>query len=143
MTSNLGSDILLDGIGENGEITEEARKSVSELLKRSFRPEFLNRLDEIIFFKPLTKNNINAILDLMLGSLSKRLIDKELTLNVTDRARDYIAENGYDPVYGARPLRRFIQSRLETLIARAIIRDDPKPGSTLTVDLSNGDLIIT
>ena len=142
LTSNIGSDILLDGIGVNGEITEEARKNVSELLKRSFRPEFLNRLDDIIFFKPLTKSNINAILDLMLSSLSKRLTDKELSLNVTDSARDFIAENGYDPVYGARPLRRFIQSEVETLIARAIIKDDPKPGSTLTVDYVNGELTV-
>ena len=141
MTSNLGSDIILDGIKENGEISEEARENVSMLLKRSFRPEFLNRLDETVFYKPLTKNNIRSIVDLLIADLQKRLEDKRLFINVTDEAKSYIIESGYDITYGARPLKRFLQSNLETLLARKIISKDLSPDSTVTVDLENGVLV--
>ena len=140
MTSNLGSDIILDGIKENGEISEEARENVSILLKRSFRPEFLNRLDETVFYKPLTKDNISRIVDLLISDLQKRLEDKRLSINVTDEAKSYIIESGYDVNYGARPLKRFLQSNLETLLARKIISDDLAPDSTVTVDFENGAL---
>ena len=140
MTSNLGSDIILEGITENGEISESARENVNALLRRSFRPEFLNRLDEIVFYRPLTKENIRSIIGLLLKSLSTRLADKQLSLNLTDAARDYIIDNGYDPIYGARPLKRFLQSKVETLVARCILRDDPAPGSTINIDLENGEL---
>ncbi|MCQ2425426.1 MAG: ATP-dependent chaperone ClpB [Lachnospiraceae bacterium] len=140
LTSNLGSDIILDGIGENGEIGEEARAKVSALLKRSFRPEFLNRLDETVFYKPLTKENIGGIVDLQLADLKKRLEEKRLTVEITPEAKAYIIEKGYDPVYGARPLKRYLQSAVETLIARKIISEDPAPDTVLTVDLENGVL---
>lgn len=142
LTSNLGSDYILDGINEQGEISAEARGNVSKLLKSHFRPEFLNRLDEIVFYKPLTKKEIFPIIDLMLNSLRNRLKSKQLDLEVTDAAKTYIADNGYDPVYGARPLKRFIQSSLETMIAKKIIADDVAPYTTLTVDYENGSLIL-
>ena len=142
LTSNLGSDYILDGINEQGEISAEARGNVSKLLKSHFRPEFLNRLDEIVFYKPLTKKEIFPIIDLMLNSLRNRLKSKQLDLEVTDAAKTYIADNGYDPVYGARPLKRFIQSSLETMIAKKIIADDIAPYTTLTVDYENGSLIL-
>lgn len=142
LTSNLGSDYILDGINEQGEISAEARENVSKLLKSHFRPEFLNRLDEIVFYKPLTKKEIFPIIDLMLNSLRNRLKSKQLDLEVTDAAKTYIADNGYDPVYGARPLKRFIQSSLETMIAKKIIADDVAPYTTLTVDYENGSLIL-
>ena len=142
LTSNLGSDILLDGIGENGEISDEAREQVSMLLKRSFRPEFLNRLDEIVYYKPLTRENIYGIVDLLLADLEKRLAEKQLHISVTQAAKDTIVEQGYDPIYGARPLKRYLQSRVETLLARKIIADDPEPDSTLTVDSENGVLTV-
>ena len=133
LTSNLGSDIILGGI-KNGEISEAARSEVSELLKRSFRPEFLNRLDEIVFYKPLTQENIGRILELQLQDLRKRLAEKQLDITLSDKAKAYIIDNGYDPVYGARPLKRFLQSKVETLAARIIIARDPAPGSVITVD---------
>ena len=142
LTSNLGSDIILDGINESGEISESARENVSTLLKRSFRPEFLNRLDEIVFYKPLTKENISSIVDLLLESLRKRLSDKQISIEVTDKAKDYIIENGYDPIYGARPLKRFLQSKIETLVARKMIGDDIAPNTTLTVDVGDNGLVI-
>lgn len=142
LTSNLGSDYILDGINDQGEISAEARENVSKLLKSHFRPEFLNRLDEIVFYKPLTKKEIFPIIDLMLNSLRNRLKSKQLDLEVTDAAKTYIADNGYDPVYGARPLKRFIQSSLETMIAKKIIADDIAPYTTLTVDYENGSLIL-
>ncbi len=142
LTSNLGSDYILDGINEQGEISAEARENVSKLLKSHFRPEFLNRLDEIVFYKPLTKKEIFPIIDLMLNSLRNRLKSKQLDLEVTDAAKTYIADNGYDPVYGARPLKRFIQSSLETMIAKKIIADDVAPYTTLTVDYESGSLIL-
>ena len=142
LTSNLGSDIILDGIGENGEISEEARREVSALLKRSFRPEFLNRLDETVFYKPLTKENIRGIIDLLVKSLGERLAEKQIGIKLTDAAKDYIVENGYDAVYGARPLKRFLQSKVETLLARKLIAEDVAPGTTLTVDCADGGLAV-
>ncbi len=140
LTSNLGSDIILDGITENGEISEEARAGVDALLKRSFRPEFLNRLDEIVFYKPLTRANVEAIFTLQLRDLQKRLEDRQLRLRITDAARDNIITNGYDPVYGARPLKRYLQSKVETLVARKIIQDDPEPETEIVIDVSDGKL---
>ncbi len=143
LTSNLGSDIILDGIEQSGEISENARENVTALLKRSFRPEFLNRLDEIVFYKPLTKENIYGIVDLLLADLNKRLLDKQLTLEVTDSAKDYAIDSAYDPTYGARPLKRFLQSKIETLIARKIIAEDLEPDTTLKVDFIDGKLVVS
>ena len=131
LTSNLGSDYILDGIDENGVISDEAREQVNRVLKGHFRPEFLNRLDEIVFYKPLTKTEIYPIIDLMLNDLRDRLKSKQLDISVTDEAKEYIVKNGYDPIYGARPLKRFIQRKLETMIARTIIADDIEPYSVL------------
>ncbi len=142
MTSNLGSDIILDGIRENGEISDEARGAVEALLRRSFRPEFLNRLDEKIFFKPLTKSNIRDIVDLLLADLQKRMTDKRLSLVVTDAAKERIIDAAYDPIYGARPLKRYIQSQVETLVARTVIQNDIAPESTVRIDLKDGTLCV-
>ena len=142
LTSNLGSQYILEGIGEDGQISEDARKAVDGLLKSQFRPEFLNRLDEIVFYKPLTKAEIGGIVELQLDDLRKRLADKQLNLAVTDAAKNFIIEEGYDPIYGARPLKRFIQSRVETLIAKEIIGGVHNTGDTLTVDVENGALIL-
>ena len=142
LTSNLGSSLILDGINESGEISEEARRGVEELLKRSFRPEFLNRLDQTVFYKPLTREDMKGIVDLLLENLRRRLADKQLSLAVTDRAKEHIIACAYDPSYGARPLKRFIQSAIETLIARVIIGNDPAPGDTLTVDVEDGRLTV-
>ena len=141
MTSNLGSDVILEGI-ENGDISEKARTRVTEILKRSFRPEFLNRLDEIIFFKPLTRENIRAITDIALASLTDRLADKRITVRLTDEAVDHIINVAYDPIYGARPLKRYISSSVETLVARAIIAGDLPPESEIVVELKNGALAV-
>ena len=141
LTSNLGSPYILEGIDENGEITHEAREQVDKLLKTQFRPEFLNRLDEIVFYKPLRKTEISRIVELMLTDLKARLADKEISLEVTDAAKDYAIENGYDPNYGARPLKRFLQRKMETLIARKLIADDIAPGTTLKVDFDGEKLI--
>ncbi len=143
LTSNLGSSAILEGIDKNGEITQEAKDTVSKLLKTSFRPEFLNRLDEIVFYKPLQKSEIGKIVDLMLESLKKRLESRELSLEVTDKAKEYIIENGYDPVYGARPLKRFIQHSVETLMAKKIIENYFDAGDTAVVDCDGNDLIVT
>ena len=143
LTSNLGSQFLLDGIDDKGEITEEARSQVEELLKRSFRPEFLNRLDEIVFYKPLTRDNIFHIVDLLMNDLRKRLADRQLDVVLTDAAKNYIVDKGYDPVYGARPLKRFLQRKVETLIGRMIIADEVRPNSTLVVDYDGEKLIVT
>ena len=134
LTSNLGSDMILDGITADNEISPEAKEQVTQLLRRSFRPEFLNRLDEIVFYKPLAKAEITAIIDLIITQLGKRLEERRLTLKVTDRAKQAILEEGYDPVYGARPLKRLIQSRVETLIAKSIIENDVTPDTVFTVD---------
>lgn len=142
LTSNLGSDLILDGINENGEISEDARKNVTELLKRSFRPEFLNRLDEIIYYKPLTRNDISSIADLQINELSKRLADKQLRLAVTDAAKNYIIANAYDSIYGARPLKRYLQSHVETLVAKKIIEEDLAPDTTVTIDCCDGQLCV-
>ena len=138
LTSNLGSSYLLDGIGEDGEIKPEAREQVETLLKSSFRPEFLNRLDEIVFYKPLTKENISRIIELLIADLRGRLKDQQLGLEISQAAKEAIIENGYDPVYGARPLKRYLQSRIETLIARTIVAGDIAPGSTIRVDYRDG-----
>lgn len=142
LTSNLGSSIILDGINDSGEISEQARDSVSALLKNNFRPEFLNRLDEIVFYKPLTKENISGIVDLLVYDLNKRLNDKQINLKITDRAKQFIMDSAYDPVYGARPLKRYIQSHIETLIAKKIIGGDIEPNSTLTVDFDGNNITI-
>lgn len=142
LTSNLGSSYILEGIGANNEISQQAKEQVSMLLKQQFRPEFLNRLDEIVFYKPLSKNEIYRIVDLMVADLQERLKEKQLTLTVSDRAKEFIVENGYDPVYGARPLKRFIQSKLETLVARAIIADEVLPDSEVVVDVEGDKLIL-
>jgi ATP-dependent Clp protease ATP-binding subunit ClpB len=134
MTSNIGAQYLLDGIDENGEMSSEAEEEVMEQLKGSFRPEFLNRLDEIIMFKPLSADNIKSITKLLILSLNKRLKDRELTITVTDDALTFIAENGYEPVYGARPLKRYMQKNVETLAARAILSDGAGEGDVINID---------
>jgi ATP-dependent Clp protease ATP-binding subunit ClpB len=140
LTSNLGSPYILDGIDENGNITDEARANVEALLKKQFRPEFLNRLDEIIFYKPLAKSEIMNIVDLMLADLQKRLDDKHIRINVSEAAKNYIVDCGYDPNFGARPLRRFIQSKVETLVAKKMISCDLSAGDVIDVDLEDGVL---
>ena len=142
LTSNLGSSSILEGITQNGEISEEARQTVSEMLKRSFRPEFLNRLDEIVFYKPLTKENIHGIVDLLIADLNKRLKDKQLKVAISDAAKDHIIESAYDPIYGARPLKRFIQSKIETLLAREIIGGEIEPDSVIYIDFDGSNLTI-
>ncbi len=142
LTSNLGSQFLLDGIDAGGEITPDARAQVEALLKRSFRPEFLNRLDEIVFYRPLTKENIIHILDLLAADLNRRLAGKRLTVTLTGAAKDFILDSAYDPIYGARPLRRFVQHSVETLIGKRIIAGQVEEGSTLTVDLRGGELAV-
>ena len=142
LTSNLGSPYILDGINEKGEITQEARDKVDGLLKQQFRPEFLNRLDEIIFYKPLTKTEIFGIVDLMINDLRKRLKDSQIDVEFTESAKNYIVDQGYDPNYGARPLRRFLQRKAETLIAKKIIADDVAPETTLIVDYDGEKLFI-
>ena len=143
LTSNLGSSAILDGITKDNTISQEAKDEVNELLREKFRPEFLNRLDEIVLYKPLSKSDIGQIVDLMLKGLSKRLEDRQLSVTVSDAAKNYIIDEGYDPVFGARPLKRFIQSKVETLIARKIIADDIEPYSTLCVDFADGALNVT
>ena len=141
LTSNLGSPYILEGIDENGNITDEARGQVETLLKQQFRPEFLNRLDEIIFYKPLAKTEIIKIVDLMLADLQKRLDDKHLRINVSDAAKHYIGEHGYDPNFGAPPLRRFIQRRVESIAAKKIIGGNLSAGDVIDIDLDeNGNL---
>ena len=142
LTSNLGSQYILEGI-QDGEVSAEARAKVDALLKQSFRPEFLNRLDEIVVYKPLTKAEIGGVVELQLKKLRSRLADKQLELEITDRAKEYIIDNGYDPIYGARPLKRYIQSKVETLIARCIIRGEPAEQDTLVVDADDTGLTLT
>ena len=142
LTSNLGSDYILEGIQENGEISEEAKQKVNELLKRSFRPEFLNRLDEIVFYKPLRKTEISKILELLIKDIENRLEDKNIKLELSQNAKDYLIDNGYDEVYGARPLKRFVQKKLETLIARKILSQEILPNTTVKIDCENNELYI-
>ena len=142
LTSNLGSQYLLEGINDQGEISDEAKVKVDALLKQSFRPEFLNRLDEIVCYKPLTKTDVTAIVDLLIDGLNKRLSDKQLTVVLTPAAKTFVIDNGYDPLYGARPLRRFLQHTVETLVGRKMIADEVLPGATLTVDCVGGELVV-
>ncbi|MBP5745309.1 MAG: AAA family ATPase, partial [Lachnospiraceae bacterium] len=142
MTSNIGAQYLLDGIDENGNITQEAADAVNEELRASFRPEFLNRLDEIIMFKPLTKDNIKNIVGLIISDLNRRLADRELKISLTDKAADFIVDQAYDPVYGARPLKRFIQKHIETLVGKAILEGRAKDGDSVVIDVNDGTLVI-
>ena len=142
LTSNLGSDSILEGITKEGEISVEAKEKVNNLLKRSFRPEFLNRLDEIVFFKPLAENEITRILDLLIKDLENRLSDKHIKLSLTDSAKEYLIRNGYSNIYGARPLKRFVQRKLETLIAKGILTEKISPNSTVNVDFYNDELVL-
>ena len=141
MTSNIGSEFLLEGIDDDGNIKAEAEQQVTDMLRLHFRPEFLNRLDEIIMFKPLTKENISGIVELLMKDLNKRVADKELSIELTPAARDYIIDSGYDPVYGARPLKRFLQKNIETLVARAILSNSLTMGDVVTIDYNGVDLI--
>ena len=134
MTSNLGAEYLLEGIDEDGSIRPEAENLVMEKLRRSFKPEFLNRLDEIIMFKPLSRDNIRGIIDLLVADLKRRLADRELSVDLTDAARDKIVEQAYEPAYGARPLKRYIQKNVETLLAKKILSDELHPGETFLID---------
>ena len=142
LTSNLGSQFLLEGIDGEGNISQEARDGVTALLRQSFRPEFLNRLDEIVFYKPLTKGDITQIIDLMVEGLNRRLAEQQLTVELTPAAKDLVIQAGYDPLYGARPLRRYLQHSVETLVGRKIIADQVLPGQTLTVDVRDGALTV-
>ena len=140
LTSNLGSQILLDGMDSDGEISEQARQDIDALLHRTFRPEFLNRIDEIVFYKPLTKESIRGIIDLLIKGLENRLEEKSLKLVVTDAAKEFIIEHSYDPMFGARPIKRYLQSNVETLIARTVLRGELHEGDTVTVDCVDGKL---
>ena len=142
LTSNLGSEYILEGIQENGEISEEAKEKVNQLLKQSFRPEFLNRLDEIVFYKPLMKKEISKILDLLIKDIENRLDDKHIELKLTQSAKDYLIDNGYDEIYGARPLKRFVQKKLETLIAKKLLTQEILPNSKVEIDCENNELIL-
>ncbi len=141
MTSNIGSSYLLEGINENGEITEEARNRVEYELKNHFRPEFINRLDELIMFKPLTRDNISGIIDILMDNLNDRVADKDLSITLTDAAKDYISEHGYDPVYGARPLKRYLQKNVETMAAKLILGDDLETGNRIIMDVEDDKLV--
>jgi ATP-dependent Clp protease ATP-binding subunit ClpB len=143
MTSNIGSSHLLEGIDENGDITPEAENQVMEELRLHFRPEFLNRLDETIMFKPLTKDNIGNIIDLLVKDLNDRLAERELTLSITDSAKEYIMDHGYDPVYGARPLKRYLQKNVDTLVAKLILGGNVGAQDVITVDVFQGKLTAT
>jgi ATP-dependent Clp protease ATP-binding subunit ClpB len=140
MTSNIGSRYLLEGIEDDGEISKECESLVMNDLRASFRPEFLNRLDEVVLFKPLTKDNISAIINLIMTDLNKRLEDREIRVELTQKAKEYIAENAYDPAYGARPLKRFLQKNVETLSARLIISDQVRAGDTIWIDVEPNGL---
>ena len=140
MTSNIGSQELLDGIDENGMIKPGCEAEVMNELRSHFRPEFLNRLDEIILFKPLTRDNIGNIITLLMADLNKRLADRQIKVSLTDSAAAFITENGYDPVYGARPLKRYLQKNVETLAAKLILADEVREGDTILIDTDNGAL---
>ncbi|MBO7727413.1 MAG: AAA family ATPase, partial [Oscillospiraceae bacterium] len=141
LTSNLGSQYLLDGIDSNGNITPEAQSAVLAELRRTFRPEFLNRLDETILFHPLTRENLDGIIDIMVTSLRERLADRSLSLEITPEAKELIIDRGFDPLYGARPLRRYLQSSVETLIAKTILSGDLSAGTILMIDVRDGELV--
>jgi ATP-dependent Clp protease ATP-binding subunit ClpB len=141
MTSNIGSQYLLEGIEPDGSIRKECEDMVMQDLRSHFRPEFLNRLDEIILFKPLTKENIGGIVELLLADVNRRLADRELSIQLTDAAKQYVIDNGYDPVYGARPLKRYLQKYVETLAARMILSDQVHMGDTIIIDVENGELV--
>jgi ATP-dependent Clp protease ATP-binding subunit ClpB len=143
MTSNIGSEYLIEGVTKDGEIREDARANVMGALRHHFMPEFLNRVDDIIMFKPLTLGEIKQIVDLLAEDLNRRLKTRRLTLRLTDQARDFIANAGYDPVYGARPLKRFMQREVETRIGRSIIAGSTLDGSTITIDVKDNELVVT
>ena len=140
LTSNLGSEYLLGGINTDGSIDEGARAQVEALLRRAFRPEFLNRLDEIVFYKPLTRDNVTKIIDLQIAKLNERLADQQIACVLTDAAKAAIVEASYDPQYGARPLRRYVQHTVETMLSRKLLRGEILPGQTVTVDARDGEL---
>ena len=140
LTSNIGSMYLLEGIDENGEIKEDAKDMVMNDLRAHFRPEFLNRIDEIIMFKPLNKDNLSYIVDLLIGGVNKMLEDKEVSIRLTDAAKTFVIDNGYDPNFGARPLKRYIQRTVETLAARIILEGDIDTGSVIEIDVKDGKL---
>ncbi|MBR0145905.1 MAG: type VI secretion system ATPase TssH, partial [Eubacterium sp.] len=140
LTSNLGSQYLLEGIGEDGEFLPDTEKKVMGDLRNYFRPEFLNRLDETILFKPLSEKEIGSIVELLMADLNRRLADKELAVELTDAAKEEVVRLGYDPIYGARPLKRFLQKNVETLVARAILQGSLRIGDTITIDAVNGEL---
>ncbi|MEG0018824.1 MAG: AAA family ATPase, partial [Hydrogenoanaerobacterium sp.] len=142
LTSNIGSEYLINGIDSEGNIMDGARLEVEKMLKAHFRPEFLNRLDEIVFYKPLTKPEIHKIIDLLAEKLENRLSEQDLKLVITEKAKDFIAENAYDPLYGARPLKRYMQSRVETLVGKIIIKGEVLAGATLIVDEKDGELTV-
>ena len=141
MTSNIGSSYLLDGIDQDGEISGAAQAQVMNDLRGHFRPEFLNRLDEIILFKPLTKDNVGSIMDLLVDDLNNRLEDRQIKIELTDAAKHFIVEEAYDPIYGARPLKRYLQKNVETLSARLILSDQVKQTDTIVIDSENGKLV--
>jgi ATP-dependent Clp protease ATP-binding subunit ClpB len=141
MTSNIGAPYLLEGIDSNGEIKADAEKMVIDDLKAHFRPEFLNRLDETILFKPLTKDNLSGIIDLIISDINKRLDEKRIHVRLTDSAKTFIADEAYDPVYGARPLKRYVQKHVETMAARLILSDMVSEGDTIQIDVRGGELV--
>ena len=142
LTSNIGSEYLLDGIGEDGNIKGEVREILEGLLKSHFRPEFLNRLDEIIFYKPLRKDEIISIIDILTARLSARLKEQQLSVTLTGRAKEFVADKAYDPAYGARPIKRYIQREIETAIGRAILKGNVEPGHEFVVDATDGNLAV-
>ena len=142
LTSNLGSEHLLSGIDGEGNLLDSAREAVSALLRRSFRPEFLNRLDEIVFYKPLSRRDIGSIIDLQIAALNRRLEHQQLTGVLTEEARDFIVREAYDPAYGARPLRRYVQHTVETKLSRLLLAGKILPGQTVTVDAKNGEIVL-
>ena len=141
MTSNIGSSYLLEGIDDDGNIRPENEKLVMEQLRASFRPEFLNRLDEIIMFKPLTKDNISGIIELLINDINKRLADRQLKIELTEEAKKFVVDHGYDAMYGARPLKRYLQKNVETLAARVILGDGVREGDTILVSVLDGKLV--
>ncbi len=138
MTSNIGADYIIDGIGDDGNISETARENVDTLLKRTFRPEFLNRIDDIVFYKPLTKENIKSIIMLLISEMNERLSDKRIVVEMSEEAKDFVINAAYDPQFGARPLKRYLQSSVETLVARRILEGNILPDSTVNI-VVNGD----